>query len=335
MAPRVRPPPGPEIIITDILNQPRERAIRKPKLSKTPISDVFVKACEEEDFEKIRACLTLGVDINSRGSDNHSALFNSLSLRDGKIFDFLIGHRDLDVHQINQEQILTWAITVPFCESRLRKLCSLPGIDVNAGQPHPLWWAILHHKVAAIKILAENPALDWNAGEDSGLPFQNSAIVVALKRGYADIVEILLSQPSLNLSRVNDVDGRSVAHFAVEYKHLKESYSEELNVSAFPVKCVELLSKDPRVNWNIKNDDGETPIMVALKNKEMEMFKILLRTPGVDLTGIAHMRKGNEILKEMLQKAEEENRRLPSKVPECPVSHYVSFYFHDLTNIYF
>ena len=35
------------------------------------------------------------------------------------------------------------------------------------------------------------------------------------------------------------------------------------------------------------------------------------------------------------EKAEEENRRLPSKVPECPVSHYVSFYFHDLTNIYF
>ena len=75
--------------------------------------------------------------------------------------------------------------------------------------------------------------------------------------------------------------------------------------------------------------------MIALKNKEMEMVKILLKTPGVDIRDIAKMREGNALLKEMLQKTEEENRRLPSKVPECPVSHYVSFYDHDLTNIYF
>ena len=81
-------------------------------------------------------------------------------------------------------------------------------------------------------------------------------------------MEILLSKPRLNLTGTDDT-GRSVAHFAVGYEGLKRSiyFRETLNVSAFPVKCVESLIKDPRVDWNIKNKEGETPIMVALKNK--------------------------------------------------------------------
>ena len=85
------------------------------------------------------------------------------------------------------------------------------------------------------------------------------------------------------------------------------------------MKCVELLSKDPRVNWNIRNVDGDTPIMVALKNKEIEMVKILVRTPGVHLGDITKVKEGNDLLKEILQKAAEESRSLTSKVPECPV----------------
>ena len=141
--------------------------------------------------------------------------------------------------------------------------------------------------------------------------------------GYADIVEILLSQPTLNLSRTN-FDGRSVGHIAVEYSFLKRVHPEQLNVSAFPVKCVELLSKDPRVNWNIRNTDGDTPVMVALKNQEKEMVKILLKTPGVDLSDVTKSKEGQAILTEMLQEADKKNRKLPSKVPDCPVSIYCS-----------
>ena len=189
---------------------------------------------EEEDFKKIRACLDLGVDINCRGSDNHSALYNSLDLfnRNKKIFDFLIEHPYLDVDQINSDGILERAC-FSAQEDQVRNLCNLPGIDVNAG--NPLSTAILHHNVAAINILAENPALDWNAGDYK----IQTPIVQALRYGYADIVEILLSKPRLDLTGTDDT-GRTVAHFAVEYEGLKRSiyFLETLNVSAFPVKCV-------------------------------------------------------------------------------------------------
>ena len=39
---------------------------------------------------------------------------------------------------------------------------------------------------------------------------------------------------------------------------------------------------DLRVSWNALNEDGETLIMVALKNKEKEMVKVPLKNPGVD-----------------------------------------------------
>ena len=59
--------------------------------------------------------------------------------------------------------------------------------------------------------------------------------------------------------------------------------------------------------------------MIALENQEMEMVKILLRTPGVHLGDFIKRKEGNDLLKEMLQKADETNRGLARKVPECPV----------------
>ena len=107
-----------------------------------------------------------------------------------------------------------------------------------------------------------------------------------------------------------------MGHFAVGYSFTKKHYPNLLNVSAFPVKCVELLSKDPRVNWNARNGNGETPIMLALKNKEREMVKILLNTPGVDFGDVTRTSEGQAILREMF-----------SKVPECPVRFPSSYNF--------
>ena len=72
--------------------------------------------------------------------------------------------------------------------------------------------------------------------------------------------------PHLNLSR-----SRNIAQIAVE-----EEGGERL-------RCVEILSRDRRVEWNIKNSDGDTPIMYCLKTNKMEIFCLLLNCPRVDL----------------------------------------------------
>ena len=37
------------------------------------------------------------------------------------------------------------------------------------------------------------------------------------------------------------------------------------------------------MDWNIKNRDGDTPVMHSIKLKRIEKAKILLDTPSVDL----------------------------------------------------
>ena len=49
------------------------------------------------------------------------------------------------------------------------------------------------------------------------------------------------------------------------------------------LRCVQLLSRDERVDINVKNKNGETPITVAMKGGMTEMVKILLVNPRVDL----------------------------------------------------
>ena len=50
------------------------------------------------------------------------------------------------------------------------------------------------------------------------------------------------------------------------------------------LRCVQLLSRDKRVDLNIKDSlYGQTPITLAMKMGKTEMVKILLNNPRVDL----------------------------------------------------
>ena len=115
---------------TNTLHQTSQRNIRRQNL--VDISAIFVKACKEKDDKKIRACLTLGVDINSTDERDHSGLYHAV-IFNRQLFDLLIDHPDLDIDQVNREKILARAI--PCGAEVVRKLCNLPGIDVNAGNP--------------------------------------------------------------------------------------------------------------------------------------------------------------------------------------------------------
>ena len=92
------------------------------------------------------------------------------------------------------------------------------------------------------------------------------------------------SVPHLNLSR-----GRNIAQITVEEEDEDEGRNiaqitvEEEDEDEDGLKWVEMTSLDRRVDWNIKNSDGDTPIMYCLKTNKIEMFRLLLNSPRVDL----------------------------------------------------
>ena len=65
-------------------------------------------------------------------------------------------------------------------------------------------------------------------------------------------------------------DGGNIAQIAVE-----ESEGDRQ-------RCVELLSGDRRVDWNIKNRNGDTPVMYCLKNNKIEMATTIVTNTRED-----------------------------------------------------
>ena len=47
--------------------------------------------------------------------------------------------------------------------------------------------------------------------------------------------------------------------------------------------CLQLLSQEERVDWNSRDDAGDTPLMFCLKISKLEMARVLLQNPRVDI----------------------------------------------------
>ena len=108
--------------------------------------------------------------------------------------------------------------------------------------------------------------VDWNASDNDGY----SPLTLAVDWGLAESLQIILTVPEPHLD-LNDIRGRNIAQIAV-VDNLGDRQ-----------RCLKLLSGDRRVDWNIKNRNGDTPVMYCLKNNKIEMARCLINTPGVDL----------------------------------------------------
>ena len=150
--------------------------------------------------------------------------------------------------------------------------------------------------------------VDWNASDNDGY----SPLTLAVDWGLAESLQIILTVPEPHLD-LNDIRGRNIAQIAV-VDNLGDRQ-----------RCLKLLSGDRRVDWNIKNRNGDTPVMYCLKNNKIEMARCLINTPGVDLDtvdgdgryleSIARERDLNIL--SLVCRANTNN--IASRIPECPV----------------
>ena len=144
--------------------------------------------------------------------------------------------------------------------------CLTLEVDVNAvddcGDTAANWAAEMGH-TEVIRVLAATGLVDWNKGENGGWTPLHGAVF----GGESEVAGIIAKQTNVNFSLQTDF-GTTVAMAAVRGGN---------------ARCVEILSeKENYDNWNIPDDDGDTPLMQAFVDGKKDILKILLDCPQVD-----------------------------------------------------
>ena len=140
--------------------------------------------------------------------------------------------------------------------------------------------ALKNDNAGCFQILAEVSGLDWNLEDDYG----DTPLIKAAANGCAVILEIILRvpEPQVDFTVINNY-GHNVAWCAVlaAGSVVREMEEKEYEDSK---RCIELLTADPRVDWNVRDtDDGDTPLFYGLMVLDLELAKIIIKNPTVDL----------------------------------------------------
>ena len=238
----------------------------------TKVKDLFLDCCQSNIINKVRYFLSQGANVNwKRDSDlQESGLHIAAGRNYGELLELLLGLPGVDVNITDGGNVtpLMWACSAGH-ENIVRRLSRVEGIKPNSRDNigrTALHWAVNQNNPRCVEALRTVAGVDWNITTDAGY----NPLKWAVERGYADILQTLLSVSDLDLS-VTDGRGRTVAQIAVEEERGERQ------------RCVEILSRDRRVDWNMKNSFGDTPVMFCLKNNKIEKARCLINTPGVDL----------------------------------------------------
>ena len=175
-------------------------------------------------------------------------------------------------------------------------------IDVNAvdalGRTAAYWAAQAGH-TEVIRILASTGLVDWNKADRSGF----TPLHGALYGKHFDVAGIIVKQGNVNFS-VRTIIGRTLPLTAV---------------IGGSVRCVEILAERQDCDsWNIPDNNGDTPLMEAIRWEKRDILQVLLNCPRVDPNFMDQ--DGNSPLMMAIKEKKTAMARLMIKCPRVDLS---------------
>jgi len=198
---------------------------------------LFIKACQENDLEKVKACFLLGIDANTLSSDSQAS---GLSIAAEKNFlellNILLSQTNINVNiSMSQNTPLSLACSKGNHDI-VRRLLQMPGINIvhkNGNGETALHLASKYSHKCVLE-LAQVRGLDWSEKTNSGY----TPLYMALEEGNVEAVRTIISLPGIDF-KATTKEGKSLAEAVVTSDRGKN------------VECMKLMLGVPAVDWNV------------------------------------------------------------------------------------
>ena len=167
----------------------------------------------------------------------------------------------------------------------IKLLLKIPGIEdsfiyQNNDGNTPLLVAIKNNNIEIIKLLLKIPGIEYSftiQNNDSDTP-----LLVAIKNNNIEIIKLLLTIPGIENSFIMQTMYGYISLLSMAIKDNK-------------IEIINELLKNPIINKSfiIPDNDGNTPLLVAIINNNTEIIKSLLRIPGIETSFTIQNNDGN------------------------------------------
>ena len=238
------------------------------------------KHCEENNLERVTECLSRGVDVNTVSEDGHwSGLTIAAKENFPVLLDVLLFHPDIKINDTTKD---------------LYYLC----------QSTALMFASAYDNSTIMSRLVQELELDFNY-QETGPCGLTAAHLACEQGGSTQCVRILAESGKVDWNP-RDKFGQTPLFLALQYSEMSSDIvniivkqpSIDFNVktddgetlaqaaiSSGGVTCVKTLAAEERCNcWNVPGSYGDTPIMSVVKKGRTDLLEILLNCPRVDLS---------------------------------------------------
>ena len=244
------------------------------------LNEEFIQYCQKNELEKVRASLTLEVDVNTVSENGSmSCLTIAAYKNNSELLDVLLSTPAINVNQtidaggvhefVSGRQ---WtALMIACCNGNsntVSRLVKEEGLDFNyqdnVGYSAAIWASANGH-TECVRVLAQTGKVDWNVRNRWG----QTPLYLALYFGHSDIVDILVWIPGIDFN-VKRKTGETLAQAAVKNG---------------VVRSVDTFANQEKFDcWNVSDKNGDTPVMMAFKSGKTDIVQILVGCPRVDLT---------------------------------------------------
>ena len=200
--------------------------------------------------------------LNKREAD----LFDCCMTGNTGRFKHLIRHGNVDINMGSKNGTFLCFAAFQGHSGLVRQLLNISGIDVNLAQQAggtPLYFAAQLGHLEVVKLLLAAPGVNVNLATSTG----ETPLFIAAQKGHEDVVELLLSAPDINIDARND---NGATPLVVTIQVNRAGIVEQL------------------IKWGadvnlIIDEDGITPLHVATYWANLEVFKLLLQVPHIQI----------------------------------------------------